>query len=139
MRTYNVNPIALLAGTAAIPLAANALGRAFITPKEGITNQNEANAELRRMFRNFAVFNALAAAGLGYAASRVKNDAPGWQTGALLGGAVGTGLVAAILGGALLIGPASEDPRQPQQLPTGATPVQGPVIFGVPNLIGVPR
>lgn len=138
MRTFDVNPLALALGTATIPIAANALGRAFIAPKAGPLSQVEANAEFRRIARNFAVFNALAAAGLGYAASRVK-DTGGWQTGALLGGAVGTGLVAVVLGGALLTGP-SAAAADPAQLPAGGgAGAPRPAVFGAADLIGYPR
>lgn len=139
MATINVNPLALIAGTVGVPVAANALGRSFITPKEGITNQNEANAELRRMMRNFAIFNGVVAAGLGLATARAELSAP-WRS-AALGGAISTGLVAALLGGALVTGPSPEEraPQQPPILPTGGSGAQVPTLSWVSNLIGYPR
>ena len=135
MATINVNPLTLIAGTIGIPIAANALGRTFITPKEPLLNQNEANAELRKMMRNFAIFNGLVAAGLGFATAKADLDS-NWKS-AALGGAISTGLVAALLGGALVTGPAPAEP--PRQLPTGGGVTQAPTLSWVSNLIGYPR
>ena len=138
MPTINVNPLTLIAGTVGIPIATNALGRTFITPKEPILNQNEANAELRKMMRNFAIFNGLVAAGLGLATAKADLDS-NWKSVAL-GGAISTGLVAALLGGALVTGPSpAEEARQPPRFPVGGGVTQAPTLSWVSNLIGYPR
>lgn len=132
-----VNPIALLAGTAGIPIVVNTIGRAVITPAT-VTTQAQANADLRRMIRNFAIFNFLVAGGLGYAAARVPmGDA---AHGAALGGAVGTGILATMLAAALIVGPAPEQPPPPiaAQLPMGVVPPRAAAPW-VSNLVGYPR
>jgi hypothetical protein len=98
-----VNPVTLIAGLIAVPVVGNAIGRTFIQPKENLQTEQEANAELRRLMKNFAIFNGLMAAGLGYLAAR-GDVGERWQ-GAALGGAIGTGLLATMMAGALVTGP----------------------------------
>ena len=109
--SVTVNPATLIAGTLGAPILGNALGRMFITPKANIATETEADAELRRLIRNFAIYNGVVAVGLGYASSRVKSE--GWRS-AAIGGSIGTGLTAALLAAALLTGPAVEPKPAPQ-------------------------
>lgn len=120
MPSMSVQPIPLALATGAIPLLAGAIGRSFITPKEEIRSQDEANAELRRLGRNFAIFYTLLAAGLGYAA--VKTKMPETWKSVVLGGAIGTGLLASALGAGLVFGP-SPTPPAPGPVPVGGAMV----------------
>lgn len=128
----NVNPLALLAGTAAAPLVANAIGRTFITTR-GVESQEQANAELRRLLRNFAIFNAVVAAGLGYGAAR-GGFSEQWRS-AALGGAVGTGLIATLLGAALLTGPSPEPALPPATARFAGQLPAAPARYNVPGFV----
>lgn len=130
-----VSPVPLVAGLLGIPIVGNALGRTFITPKAEITSQAEANAELRRMVRNFALFNGLLAVGLGYATA--KTDNTGWRS-AALGGSIGAGLIATMLGAALVVGPEPAQEQPPAQLLPAGGGARIPQGW-YSNLIGVPR
>ena len=110
-----VLPVPFVAGMLGTPIAGNAIARTFIQPKENLQSQAEADAELRRLMRNFAIFNAIAAGGLGYLAAKGKLS-EGARS-AVLGGAIGTGLLAAMMTGALVTGP--EVVKAPAQLPIG--------------------
>lgn len=133
--TIAVNPIALLADTAGIPILTNAIGRTFITQGD-VRTQAEADAALRRQVRNFALFNLLAAAGLGYATARAPLDA-NWRS-AALGGAVGTGTLGVLLLGALLVGPEPEARVPVAAFPQGIVPPRAAATW-VSNLVGYPR
>ena len=137
-----VDPVTLMAGAIGLPLLANVVGRTFIAPKDKIATEAEANEEFRRLARNFAIFNALAAAGLGYATAKAPIDAK-WKS-ATLGGAMGTGMLAAMLGGALLTGPSADD--KPAQVPVAAPPPVQVLPAGayipagwVSSILGYPR
>ena len=136
MANINVNPVTLIAGTIGVPILTNAIGRTFITPKEGVASSAEANAEFRRLARNFAIFNTLAAGGFAYATARAPLSER-WQN-AALGGAIGTGLLATLLWGALLTAPSAAEAAQPPvQLPGGGIAAGRP--GWVSNIIGAPR
>lgn len=79
--SMNVNPLALIAGTAGVPILANAVSRSFLT-----------SASPEASLRNIAMYNALLAAVLGYVATRDKLNTD--LRSAALGGAVGAGLLA---------------------------------------------
>lgn len=117
MATINVNPVALIAGTIGAPIAFGAIGRSFITTKEKIATEAEADSELRRLLRNLAIYNGVVALGLGYAGSR-KGISEGWRS-AAIGGAIGTGLIAALLGASLVTGPAKVEPKAEETPPPG--------------------
>lgn len=101
-----VNPLTLIAGIIGTPIVGNTMGRVLMPPKDQPRTQAEADADLRRMMRNFAIFNGILATGLGYAATR-KNLSENWRS-VTLGGAISTGILAATLTAALVAGPQVE-------------------------------
>lgn len=129
-----VNPGFLIGGMVGAPIALNVLGRTFIRPKEDLRSQQEADAENRRLMRDFAIFNALLAGGLGYLAAK-GNLSTNWQSGAL-GGAIATGLLATMLTGALITGPSVKKATEPVLLPPGRVPL--PQTWASP-IIGTTR
>ena len=105
-----VNPLTLIVGIIGAPALGNTIGRAFITPKENIQGTAERDAEFRRLARNYAIYNGILAAGLGYAATR-KGLSENWRS-ASLGGAISTGILATTLAAALVMGPTVEEPAK---------------------------
>lgn len=128
----DISPAPLVAGMLGVPIVGNALGRRLIAAKADIANDAEANAELRRLLRNFAIFDGLLAIGLGYAASRA-DVASGWRS-VLLGGSIGTGLLSATLAAALLAGPEAAAQQQPPAALPAGTPAIRPGWYS--NIIG---
>lgn len=116
-----IAPLPLVAGLIGAPVLGNAIGRTFITPKEAIASQPEADAELRRLIRSFAIFDAVLALGLGYAAARAPLDTA-WRS-AALGGAIGAGLLSASLTAALVLGPERAE-APPPMLPAGPAAIR---------------
>lgn len=90
----NVNPIPLIAGIAGVPVLAGLIARPLIT-----LGQPAAVPDNMAILRNAAILNAVLTGGLGFAATRSRNAD---VRSAALGGAIGTGLVAALLAAALL-------------------------------------
>ena len=133
-----VNPVFLIAGTVGAPIVANAVGRTFITARQPAT-EAEGNAELRRLMGNFALYNGLLAAILGYVAAKAPLEEQ-WRS-AALGGAIGTGLIAALLFAGLLTAPKREE-----LAPTGGRDRLGFAQLGatpttstwISNLVGFP-
>ena len=132
--TIAVDPLALIAGTAGVPLVANAIGRAFITPGP-IASQADADAALKRLVRNFGIFNLLLAGGLGYAATQGSLEER--TRSAALGGAVGTGILGTLLLAALMTAPKPEEQGAPvrAQLPAGVAQPRN-VAARTSNLVG---
>ena len=125
-----VNAVPLIAGMLGAPFVANTIARSFITPKENIATEAEADAEFKRMLRNFAIFDALLAVGLGYAAARATNVGTTARS-ALFGGALGAGLVATTFAAALISGPSRPEPTRTLQ------PLAGSALLLTPPATGV--
>lgn len=104
-----LNPFVLVAGTVGVPLLVNTIGRGIFTQDPAAAN---ADVEFRRISRNFAIYNAVVAAGLAYATTRVKDER---LQSAALGGAIGTALIAGTLGTALLTAPSQEELAKQRQ------------------------
>ena len=103
MGSVRLNPFILVAGTIALPLVANAIGRGVFSEDPAAA---DADKESRRLQRNFALFNTAVAAGLGYAAARSEDER---VQSAALGGAIGTAIVAGTLTTSLLSTPSQEE------------------------------
>lgn len=137
-----INPFVLVAGAIGIPLIANTLGRGILTPDQTAPN---ADAEFRRLTRNFAIYNALVAAGLGYATSRVGDER---LQSAALGGAIGTAIIAGTLGTALVTQPSQEELERARReqaannakaLVAAGTSPSAAAPAWMANLVGFPR
>jgi hypothetical protein len=127
----NLNPFVLIAGTLAAPIVMGAAGRAVLKFDEAAPNHE---AELRSLITKFALLNAATAAGLGYAYKKSSTDT--WKS-AALGGAIGTALIAGVLGSTVLFTPAAPPAQQPP--PPGALPAGAPApSTWVSNLVGYP-
>lgn len=99
----NLNPILLIAGTLVAPIATAALGRTFLTIDPKAKDQE---AEIRSVVGKFALLNGAVAAGLGYGASKAQTNV---GRSAALGGAVGTALIAGLLGSTVVFTPKSDE------------------------------
>ena len=133
MPINSFNPAALLAGAAGVPLLTNALARTFIAPAP-IQTQEQADAELRRLMSNFALYNAAAALGLGYFAMQSKNET---AKSVAFGGAAGSLMLATLLGAGLLTGPKPPEPVTVNALPATVR-VRAPADW-INGLVGLPR
>ena len=114
-----MNGLALAGGIVGGTVLASLIGKQFVTVD---MNARDQYAEARRIVRNAALLAGASAAGLGLAAG-YAGEGPGAS--ALLGGAVGTGVIAGLLGAILVQAP--DRPPAPQQ-PPAVAPIPPPQV-----------